>query len=384
MKKIIKKLLYDLNILSIPFYLCRIFKIKNNKIICSNFYGNGYGDSPKYICEELLKNKSRYDIVWVVKKNVPNEFPDGIRTVKVNSLKYIYELSTSKVWIFNCRKNRAIKKRKEQFYIQTWHGGIALKKIEKDAESKLDQNYILQAKEDSKAIDLIVSNGTFCTNMYKRAFWYEHEIIECGTPRNDALINADKCEIKEKICNYFDIPKDYKILLYAPTFRDKYIKNPYDINFDNIIKILNNEIGNKWKVLIRLHPKENCPDKFINFGKDVINATNYKDIQELILSCDMLITDYSSTMFEAMIANKQVILYANDIEEYNMERGLYFSFDELPFKLATNNEELKRILCEKNNNNEDRYNEFKKNIGLKEDGKASLKIAEIIERNIYG
>lgn len=380
MKKI-KKIFYDMGILSMPFYLSRIFEIKKNKIVCSNFYGNGYGDNPKYICEELLKDKGKYDIVWVVKKNTKQEFPDEIRTVKINTLRYIYELSTAKIWIFNCRKNRAIKKRKGQYYIQTWHGGIALKRIEKDAENKLDMNYIIQAKEDSKAIDLMISNGKFCTNMYKNAFWYNNEIAEVGSPRNDIFINENKILIKKNVCNYYNLPEDTNILLYTPTFRDKYLKNPYDINFLNVIELLEKKTGKKWITFIRLHPKENCPEKFVEFSEKVINTTQYKDIQELIISSDLLITDYSSTMFDAMIANGNVVLYANDIKEYNAERGMYFKFEELPFMLASNNDELLYILKNINFRNEKKkYYDFKKRIGLKENGTASKTIANIIER----
>lgn len=382
MKKI-KKILYDIGILSIPFYLNRVFKIKKNKIIFSNFYGNGYGDNPKYICDELLKSGKKYDIVWVVKKNIKQEFPDNIRTVKVNTLKYIYELSTAKIWVFNCRKNRAIKKRKEQYYIQTWHGGIALKKIEKDAEDKLDKNYITQAKEDSEAIDLMISNSEFCTNMYKNAFWYNKEIAEVGSPRSDVFINADKLLIKRAVCAYYNLSENTQILLYTPTFRDNYLKNPYDIDFTKMMEILEKKTGREWITLVRLHPKENYPEKFIRFSKKIKNVTNYRDVQELIMSSSLLITDYSSTMFDAMISNNNILLYANDIENYNNERGMYFKFEQLPFHLATNNQELIDILKDINFQNKDKkYFEFEKQIGLKENGTASKCIAEIIERKI--
>lgn len=385
--KVLKRVLYRLQLLSIPFFLFRIFKIKKNKIICANFYCKGYGDNPKYICEELLKSSNKYDIVWVVGKNMINDFPSGIRTVKINTIKYIYELATAKVWIFNCRKNRAVKKRKEQFYIQTWHGGIALKKIERDAEDKLDKNYILQAKEDSKVTDLMISNSTFCTNMYRNAFWYNNDIIEVGSPRNDVLIKADTNEKKKKVCGFFNIPINAEILLYAPTFRDNYLNNPYDIDFNSILNILENNTKKNWYAFVRLHPKENCPERFLTFSNKVINTSEYKDVQELIISSSLLITDYSSTMFEAMLANKNVILYANDVEHYNNERGTYFSFSDLPFRLTTNNEELVEALRLESfigNEYREEYKKFEQRIGLKESGVASKKVAKIIEGIVYG
>jgi CDP-glycerol glycerophosphotransferase len=379
----IKAILYKSQILSLPFYFFRLFPIKKNKIICSNFYGKGYGDSPKYIIDELLKrDEKKYDIVWVVKDKSITDFPQEIRTVKINTLKYIYELATSKVWIFNCRKNMSVKKRKGQFYIQTWHGGIAFKKIEKDAKNKLDSNYIAQAKDDSKAIDLIISNGKFCSQMYRRAFWYDEpkEILECGTPRNDILINADKEKIKKIVYDFYNFNEKDKVLIYAPTFRDVYVNNPYDIDFEKLREELNKKTNSNWRILIRLHPGEKNPERFIKFSENVLNACEYKDIQELILASELLITDYSSTMFESMLANIGVILYANDIESYQNERGTYFTFEELPFKLTTNNEELMKVIRELDFGEiQKEYDKFKASLGLIEEGTASKKIADIIE-----
>lgn len=379
---ILKSIIYRTGILSLPFYIFRLFPINKNKIICSNFYGKGYGDSQRYIIDELLKrNNKKYDIVWVIQNENITGFPKEVRTVKINSLKYIYELVTAKVWIFNTRKNIIVKKRKNQFYIQTWHGGIALKKIEKDAIDKLDKNYINQAKEDSKDIDLLVSNGKFCTDMYKRAFWYDKEIIECGLPRNDILVNGDRQKIKKIVKDFFGIKDNENIILYAPTFRNEYINNPYDIDFNNVIKVLKQITNEDWKVLIRLHPGQKNPEKYVKFSENIINAFKYKDIQELILSSNILITDYSSTMFEAMIANIIVVLYANDIDNYRNERGMYFEFEELPFKLTRNNKELLEVLSNidfsKIQNN---YKNFKDRIGLIENGNASGKICDIIEK----
>lgn len=376
----IKSLIYKSNILSIPFYVFRIFPIKKNKIICSNFYGKGYGDSPRYIIDELLNREKKYDIVWVVKNKKMTDFPYGVRTVRINSLKYIFELTTARIWIFNSRKNLAVKKRKKQFYIQTWHGGIAFKKIEKDAND-LNPNYIKQAQEDSKVVDLLISNGDFCTKMYKRAFWYNGKILECGTPRNDILVNTNKQEIRKEVYKFYNLKSEEKIVLYAPTFRDVYRGNPYDIDFEKLKKALDEKTGNSWKILVRLHPNEKKPENYINFSDNVVNACEYKDIQELIISSNLLITDYSSTMFEAMIANINVLLYANDIENYKNERGTYFSFEELPFKLAKNNEELIHII--KNINFIDiknEYNKFKESLGLKENGTSSKEICDLIEK----
>ena len=152
--------------------------------------------------------------------NLKQSLPKYVKPVKKDSLKYFYTVCTSKVWIDNRRPIIELTKRKKQFYIQTWHGGIALKKIEGDAENKLPKRYIKCAKKDSKAIDLMVSNSSFCTQMYRRAFWYNGRIEEYGTPRNDILMNEKNHKgIKEKVHKNLKIKNKYNLIMYAPTFR---------------------------------------------------------------------------------------------------------------------------------------------------------------------
>lgn len=363
----------------ILFIIFRINKINNKKIILSNFQEKGYGDSPKYIVEEILKNNNDYDIVWIT--NEVDSLPSNIRAVKPYTVKCIYELSTAKIWINNTRCKIYLRKRKEQKYIQTWHGGLALKKIEYDAESKLSNFYKKIIKNDNRMIDYLISNSKFCTNMYRSAFKYNGEILEIGTPRNDVFINSLQ-ESRKKVLEFYNISKEEKILLYAPTFRNNYKLNPYDVDFVNLKKSLEKK-GDKWRILIRLHPIIKDVNKVIKVCGEYINVSSYPDIQELISSCDLLITDYSSTMFEAMIANKPVILYANDLNLYNNERGFYFSFDELPFELTQNNQELIKLV---NNTNFDdlkkNYSKFKEKVGLFEKGNASKKVYELIEEII--
>ena len=311
----IKKIIVRLNLLkiiSLVLYIFRIFPIKKNKVCFINFSGKGYGDNPKYITEEILKENEDIEIVWFVKniEKVKKEFPSRIRLVKIFSLRYLYELATAKVWVNNSRFDQFVIKRKGQYYIQTWHGGLALKKIEYDASDKMSEYYHKVMKNDNNLMDVMISNSKFCTEVYRRAFRFKGDIKEYGTPRNDFLLQKHDDTIT-KIRNFFDIKEDNKILLYAPTFRDKYLKNPYDIDFERVKKELEDKTKQKWKIIVKLHPRIENPEDLIKFNDDIINATKYPDVQELIYSCDLLITDYSSTMFESLIAKKSVILYEN-------------------------------------------------------------------------
>ena len=111
----------------------RILPIKKGRIVFMNFFGKGYGDNPKYICEELIKhNNNNLELLWFVKKDTLGDFPDKVKVIPRGTLKELYYLSTANVWVDNSRKHLGVKKRKKQLYIQTWHGGIALKKIENE------------------------------------------------------------------------------------------------------------------------------------------------------------------------------------------------------------------------------------------------------------
>ena len=136
--------------------------IKKNKIFITSYYGADYGDNGKYIVEELLRRDREFDIVWQVKDHLidSNHLPDGVRAVKYYSKQAILEAQTSSVWIDNSRKYFGFK-RKDQLYIQTWHGGPGIKRCEKDVEDELEKRYLKRAKKDSKMCDLIISNSTF-------------------------------------------------------------------------------------------------------------------------------------------------------------------------------------------------------------------------------
>ena len=380
---ILKKIIRDL-ISGKYSYFFWLFPIKNNKIVVCNYYGKGFGDNGKYIVNELINQKYNYDIVWLVKKksNYNLEFPKEIRTVKYNSFIGLYELATAKIWIDNCRKSFYPPKRKSQYYIQTWHGGIALKQVEKDVEKNLSKLYVDIAKNDSKMADLFISNSNFCTKMYRSAFWYKGEILEAGSPRCDILFKNPQA-IHDKVRNYFNISPDSRILIYAPTFRVDSNTEVYNIDYERLLQVLEKKFGGKWVILVRLHPNISFKDSFLKNISSVINATKYSDMYELLVASDILITDYSSTMFEFSFTGKPVFLYAADIEEYRKDRNFYFDIYSLPYPIAENNDELcNNIKMFDNITYLEKLEQLFSDIGLNENGNASQHVANIIKKVI--
>ena len=117
----------------------------------------------------------------------------------------------------------------------------------------------------------------------------------------------------------------------------------------------------------------------MKLGHDVIDATKYPDILELIVACEILLTDYSSCIFDAAVINKKAMLFALDEEEYNKERGLYMHLEETPFLVSRNNNELIENIQKFD---EEKYykkvEEYFDKVGLIKDGKATSKIVDII------
>lgn len=353
--------------------------IQKNKVVLWSDDYKSFGCSPKYIALYLAQQlPGQYDVVWVLERGrpVPEGIPEGVRLVRHFSMEYLREISTAKVIICNHRtgKDHAFSKRKGQYYIQTWHSSLRLKKIEGDAPG-LPESYVKTAKADSKKIDLLLSGCGFSSDIFRRAFWYDGEIFEHGTPRCDGFF-GDNSAVKQKVFRFFAIEKGKKLALYAPTFRKDKQAGVYGMDFEMLGKAL----GADWVVGCRLHPNLNAEvsDDYC------IPMSRYPDMQELLMACDLLITDYSSSMFDMAVAGKKCALYVPDLENYMAnERGLYFDIQRLPFPRAENMQAL--CACVANfEGYEQRCQEFLKEIRSFEDGNAAAAVAQRIERICNG
>lgn len=315
--------------------------IKNNKVVFDNFIGKGYGDSPKYIANEILRRGLNYDLVWIVGFDITDKFPKGIRTVHYGTLRFFYEIATAKVWVDNIKNCLEWKKRDEQYYIQTWHGGgISMKLIEAQVEHSLNPRYVKISQNDSQNINLFLSDCSLFTRVIHEAFWLPDtcEVFEHGLPRNDALFKTqDECmDIKRKLIGCED-----KIALYAPTFRDDYSVKGYYLDAEWLHRTLEKKTGEKWKVIIRLHPIARRYANIFTYSNHVLNGSIFPDSQQVILASDILITDYSSILSYFFILKRPIFLFTLDLKHYeSCCRPLPDIYRKLPFPLCQSNQEL--------------------------------------------
>ncbi len=317
------------------------YSIQRNKIVFDNFGGKGFADHPRYIAEEIHRRGLDWEMVWLV-NNIDEQMPSWIRKVRFGSWQSVYDLSTAQFWVDNIRNAHLVNKKENQIYLQTWHGSMPFKQVEKDVESMLHPLYVQKAKYDGSIIDAILSSSRIQSNQFKRCFWLskESEILEFGGPRCDCLFDSEYVEStnKKMRCKLSIGMEDY-VVLYAPTFRDDGSTSAYYLNFEAIKEAFQRKIGRSCKIITRLHPNVNSEEFFLN-NEWMINGGQIPDSTEVVICADAIITDFSSIMYEACLLKKVCFRCALDYDEYIKNRSLLPLEQKTPFLLSKSTEEL--------------------------------------------
>lgn len=368
------------------------YKINEKMILFEAYGGRKYGCSPKAMYEYIVNddNFKDYTFIWSFEKPSNYEMKSNTIVVKSKSSEYYKYLSMSKYWIVNSLIDPSIRKKKEQIYVQCWHG-TPLKKlrydIEIDGKTMNSKDEIRKRNDlDTKKIDYFISPSSYCSEKFTSAFNLknlnkENILIEQGYPRNDYLINYHKSDIK-KIKDYLCIPENKKVILYAPTFRDNQhtsgLGYTYKLNVD--FDELKTKIEDEYIILFRTHYFVANKFDFNKYKDFIYDVSNYDDINDLYIISDLLITDYSSVFFDFANLKKPMIFYMYDLYEYkNNLRDFYVDLNELPGPIVENMEDL--IFEIKNNNYkkyEKKYEKFNKKFNYLDDGLATKRVVDII------
>ncbi len=415
-----------------------LFPVEKDKVVFCNVWG--YGDNPKWIAESYVRQLRRTTslsksaiaekVIFITSKpplkEEINEDAECITFLKTNTKSAIYALATAGIWVDCNRKENYIQKRKNQIYIQTWHGGLPLKRLELDCREYLPQEYIKNALRDTGMTDIYISNSEYCNELYRRAFGFKKRIFCFGSARMDPLIRPVRFSagaMREKLLSRlpesvfrrllneayikaFKMKEQAKqgeeqeqkdhlrinIALYAPTYRDSVSEVQERANElgGSIINALENRFGGKFVVVTRFHPLAMSRVNHINSAylqfdekERIIDGNEFSDLYSIMAAADVLITDYSNCMFEMSYVGKPVFLYATDVEQYDDTRGMYFDYEKLPFPIAHNERELyDNINSYDREGYKEKQKEFFEDIGVTEDGRAAEKVAKLISRLI--
>ncbi len=314
-------------------------------IVFVSWKGKQCGDNPRAIANELRRRGDQREHVWVVSDwSVP--VPDGARAVLSNTEEYLEALARSRYLIANDDMPAVYQKRDGQVYVQTWHG-TPLKRIGFDVEQPQfisGTSYFDHLARDVAKWDLLLSPNPFSTPIMRRAFHYDGEICESGYPRNDVLHSGDTGQVAAEVRRRLGLPDGKKVVLYAPTWRDNqyYASGRYRFDFRLDLERAWQELGDDHVILVRGHH---------HMADDVpagprpgfaVNVTRYPDISELFLVSDVLVTDYSSVMFDFAPTGKPMLFFTYDLEQYRDNlRGFYFDFEtEAPGPLLATSDEV--------------------------------------------
>lgn len=363
--------------------LCR--EIQKRKLVFRAI-GN-YADHGKYITEALLRTGEPFDLVWMV-SDLHANVPEGVRKVwTANRRRMIYEYETAEMWISDLPLPDGIIKREGQIYIQTKHwASVTLKRFYLDTKAFREEPEKLALwKRESRLIDYIITGSEFDKEACQRGFQADCKFIEAGSPRSDAMFRPE--EMRRRVADGYGFGVDKKLLLYAPTYRFDAGKGNsvhtvagMELDFALLREALSSRFGGEWLILLRLHPSVRNAYDAVSLPEFVVNVSEYADSQELAAAADILISDYSSIMFEPAFVGKPVFLFATDIEAYiEKEYDLLMDYRSLPFPIAESEEQLASCIREFDRTQYQKaVDAFLAAYGVREDGHASERTAQAI------
>ena len=280
------------------------------KVVFSSFWGKQYSDNSRAVSETLHRLHPEIKQVWFLSSasDIYHVVPEYITVVRTME-NYYRELSTAFCFVTNENLPESIVKRRNQFFVQTWHGDRGYKKILYEAWEGGNRPTPVM---DEFYTDLCVAGSDFGVSYYRDGFHYKGEILKKGCPRNDKLLNITP-ELQNSIRDRIGVEEHSKVMVYAPTFRDSNQSGAKAVDIGAALNKLNEK--EHWVCLTRLHPM----DKSVNLlksSKGCIDVTDYPDMADLLVIADLLITDYSSSAPDFALTGKPIILATFDREEY--------------------------------------------------------------------
>jgi CDP-glycerol glycerophosphotransferase len=362
-------------------------------------YSGRYTCSPKALYESMVNDPlfKHYTFIWVVSDKQRYAFLENqprTSLVEIRTREYYAAFARAEYWVVNIMLPLRIIKRKSQVMVQCWHG-TPLKRLRQDIVENTKnvmnsrQDFIRKNLIDTKRWDYLISPSRFATDKFVSAFTIqrmqdEGRILEIGYPRNDALHNPSQKQI-DKLKRNLKLPKDKRVILYAPTWRDDQhdtLKGGYTHQNKLDFAKLQAAIGDKYVILFRAHYYIANHFDLSAYEGFVYDVSDRDDINDLYLVSDVLITDYSSVMFDYANTNKPMLFFMYDRQHYEENlRGFYIDIGELPglitnssAKIATALQDIKTY----QQTYQKAYMDFSKRYTYLDDGKATKRLQAIV------
>jgi len=346
-----------------------------------SYNGRGVSDSVLAIYNELVSRGTDLQMFWTV-TDLNNEVPAGATPLLIHSEDWIDALHNSRYLINNNNFPFYYRKHADQVYIQTWHG-TPLKRIgDHVPATNLSLPYRQLMMREAHYWDVLIAQNDFAAQILPEAFGYPGAVLNVGYPRNDDLAGDDHDLRRKKIRDSLGLADGQTAVLYAPTWRDNasvstgYARVSY-LDF----QMTRAALGNDSKILLRGHSNTAHYQTSVPFG--VIDVTSMLDVNDLILASDLLITDYSSVMFDYCVTGKPILYLAPDLEEYRDEvRGFYLDLKEIsPGPICDDNASLRTVLEDLDAVKREyahRYRTFVRTFAPRDDGHAARRVVDAV------
>ncbi|HEX8488884.1 MAG TPA: CDP-glycerol glycerophosphotransferase family protein [Propionibacteriaceae bacterium] len=348
------------------------------KVVYNAFNGR-YADNPRAIYESLLARDLDVEHVWLADPDQLAGFPGDVKTVQIASPDAVAALESADLHVSNCHTNLdSWRKLPGARYLQTWHG-TPLKRIHRSAVFQPGDDIMADLDTDIARWDYLITPSRAGTQLLRSAFGYSGPVLETGYPRNDALQAPDAGQRRARLRRELGISDDTTVVLYAPTYRDDDVAVP-DAPLGLDLPALTEQLGGHFVVLLRLHYYLKHRPSWPAAGQ-VRDLSTYPDVTDLYLAADVLVTDYSSALFDFAVTGKPIVLYAYDLEHYR-DRLRGFTFDlqaEAPGPVLTDQASLTAALLDLPGTERayaDRYAAFRERYCHLEDGHATDRVIE--------
>ncbi|UAL30589.1 CDP-glycerol glycerophosphotransferase family protein [Nocardioides rotundus] len=304
-----------------------------------------FNDNPREIYERLLDRLPGTDARWVGGDALPQQ----IRGLRRHSPAHLWFLRRAGLFVTNDILTQRIPGSPHGTYLQTWHGS-PLKLLGFDERSLAyagASEHLRRVERDVKSWDVLLSQSPAVTPYLRSAFGFDGPVWECGYPRNDVLRSPEAPEIRSSTRAALGLDDDDVVVLSAPTWRDYEMVDghstdtPPVIDYDDLVARLPEGVV----VLARMHKNvQKHPDAT---GPGFRDVSAFPDINHLFLACDVLVSDYSSAIFDFAATRKPIICYVPDLERYEETRGFYVDYQEwAPGPVVRTVEDLAQLLAD--------------------------------------
>ncbi|GGT92541.1 bifunctional glycosyltransferase/CDP-glycerol:glycerophosphate glycerophosphotransferase [Actinomadura citrea] len=316
-------------------------------VVFDAYKGRQYACNPRGIYDELRRRETDLECVWVTENGQFGK-PSGARTVLAGTREHYEALARARYIFGNWSQQEWFTKREDQTYVQCWHG-TPLKKLGYDVKKMPFKRTegVDWMEYDVPQWDLLLAQNAFSVPLFRRAFGYTGDVLESGYPRNDVLSSPHRDEIAAAVRRRLGIPEGKRVVLYAPTWRDDFHqaigKRAFSLEFE--IDRFRAALGRDHVLLLRTHYLVTDRPR-LRPGDCVMDVSVYPDISELFLISDVLVTDYSSSMFDFAVTGRPMVFFTYDLERYRDHvRGFYFDFDaEAPGPLLATTQDVVEAL----------------------------------------